>query len=404
MKTTKQILLLALFLSFANNNYAQWTLSGVGTPTGRTLYTVGENIYAGTTFGAYRTTNNGQNWNLINNELGSNPDVRDFSINGNKLWAASGNAGVFFSTNGGSNWTLSSLLPSNAGAFGIISENEYIYVASQYEAIYFSTNSGSNWTLTNLPMRGESFAVNGNYIYAAGTQYGVGISTFGSLSWNLINGNLTDVVSFDIQYANNKIYVATDEGVWTSTNNGVNWINIYPSLANTRINCLKVFGNNILIGTSNKIYLSKNDGTSWTDVTTGVTGSSPTIREIASNSTYAFVIIDNGSVYRRPLSDLGIVGIEPISSQVANSFNLSQNYPNPFNPTTNINFSVPKSDFVKMTVYDINGKEISTLVNQEMTPGTYKVDFDGSNLSSGIYYYIMTSKNFVETKKMILLK
>ncbi len=116
------------------------------------------------------------------------------------------------------------------------------------------------------------------------------------------------------------------------------------------------------------------------------------------------MIIDNGSVYRRPLSDLGIVGIQNISSQVPDNFNLSQNYPNPFNPTTNINFTVPKSGFIKMTVYDINGREITTLVNQEMTPGTYKVDFDGRNLSSGIYYYTMTSGDFVETKKMMLVK
>ncbi len=274
MKTTKQILITALLLAFVNNIHAQWTLSGVGTPTGRTLYTVGENIYAGTTFGAYRTTNNGQNWSLINNELGSNPDVRDFSINGNKLWTATGNAGVFYSTNGGNNWTQPSLLPSMAGAYSIISLNENVYVTSEYWPIYFSTNSGSNWTLTNGVMDGRSgFAFNENYLYAAGTQYGVRFKTLDPLSsWNDISAGLPTSSIFDIQYANNKIYVATSLGIWTSTNNGVNWIDIYPALANTRINCLNVFGSNILVGTNSKIYLSKNDGANWTDVTTGVSG------------------------------------------------------------------------------------------------------------------------------------
>jgi len=98
------------------------------------------------------------------------------------------------------------------------------------------------------------------------------------------------------------------------------------------------------------------------------------------------------------------VGIQNISSEFPDRFFLSQSYPNPFNPTTNINFTIPKSGFVKMIVYDINGREISTLVNQEMRPGSYKVDFDGSNLSSGIYYYTMTGGDFAETKKMMLVK
>ncbi|HOI31064.1 MAG TPA: T9SS type A sorting domain-containing protein [Melioribacteraceae bacterium] len=91
-------------------------------------------------------------------------------------------------------------------------------------------------------------------------------------------------------------------------------------------------------------------------------------------------------------------------SEIPDKYKLSQNYPNPFNPTTTISFSIPESQFISLMVYDILGREISTLVNEEKQPGNYKVNFDGSNLSSGVYYYQMRAGQFVETKKLILLK
>lgn len=98
------------------------------------------------------------------------------------------------------------------------------------------------------------------------------------------------------------------------------------------------------------------------------------------------------------------VGINNISSEIPNSFILNQNYPNPFNPATKISFAIPKSDFVNLKVYDITGKEISSLVNQQLQAGTYEVNFDASNLASGVYYYKLTSGNFSEVKKMMFVK
>ena len=83
---------------------------------------------------------------------------------------------------------------------------------------------------------------------------------------------------------------------------------------------------------------------------------------------------------------------------------LKQNYPNPFNPTTTINYSIPKTCFVTLKVYDMLGKEVTTLVNEERRTGNYKVDFDGSYLPSGVYFYRMQAGNFSETKKLVLLK
>ncbi len=90
-------------------------------------------------------------------------------------------------------------------------------------------------------------------------------------------------------------------------------------------------------------------------------------------------------------------------SEIVKSYSLN-NYPNPFNPETKINFSLPNPDYVTLTVYDIRGKEISTLVNQKMNTGNYSVVFNGSDFSSGIYFYRLHAGNYLETRKMVLVK
>jgi hypothetical protein len=102
---------------------------------------------------------------------------------------------------------------------------------------------------------------------------------------------------------------------------------------------------------------------------------------------------------------VGIIGIQPESHEMPRDFNLTQNYPNPFNGATVIKFQVPKSAVVKITVYDILGKKVRTLLDERLYPGTYSVSFDAENLSSGIYFYNMYSDNgYSETKKMIMIK
>ena len=98
------------------------------------------------------------------------------------------------------------------------------------------------------------------------------------------------------------------------------------------------------------------------------------------------------------------IGIENTESEIPAAYKLSQNYPNPFNPTTNIKFSIPKTGNVKLVIYDITGREIETLINENLTAGTYKTDFDASALSSGVYFYKLIAENFSDVKKMILIK
>lgn len=99
-----------------------------------------------------------------------------------------------------------------------------------------------------------------------------------------------------------------------------------------------------------------------------------------------------------------INGIINVSNEIPGEYHLSQNYPNPFNPVTNINFSIPAAGHVKITVYDILGREITVLVNENLNAGVFKTDLDASALSSGVYFYKMETVKYSAIKKMILIK
>jgi len=99
-----------------------------------------------------------------------------------------------------------------------------------------------------------------------------------------------------------------------------------------------------------------------------------------------------------------VTGVFPACSNIISNFNLSQNYPNPFNPTTTIKYSIPKLNFVTIKIYNVLGIEVATLVNEEQTVGTYELNWNAANLPSGVYFYQLRAGNYVETKKMILLR
>jgi hypothetical protein len=95
-------------------------------------------------------------------------------------------------------------------------------------------------------------------------------------------------------------------------------------------------------------------------------------------------------------------GIQTV--RIPNFYALDQNYPNPFNPTTKITYALPKAGSVNLVVYDILGREVATLVNEVKQAGIHTVDFNASNLASGIYFYSMKSGDFTAVKKMVLVK
>ncbi len=131
-----------------------------------------------------------------------------------------------------------------------------------------------------------------------------------------------------------------------------------------------------------------------------------TISYDASNQRYNIVLRD--FVFR-----VGIpVGVQNIGVNIPDNFTVYQNYPNPFNPTTKIKFALPTSSFAKLVVYDMLGREIETLVNEQLNAGTYEADWSAAQFSSGVYYYKLVvdggstglPRGYVETKKMVLMK
>jgi hypothetical protein len=98
------------------------------------------------------------------------------------------------------------------------------------------------------------------------------------------------------------------------------------------------------------------------------------------------------------------VGIDPVNGNVPSAFELNQNFPNPFNPSTFISFSLAENSNVTLEVFDAAGRKTSTLLNEYKSAGNYRMQFNASMLSSGIYFYKLTAGSFVSTKKMILVK
>jgi hypothetical protein len=103
------------------------------------------------------------------------------------------------------------------------------------------------------------------------------------------------------------------------------------------------------------------------------------------------------------LVSINVTDVQDNSSNPS-SYNLFANYPNPFNPSTTIKYSIPEASFTTITIYDALGNEVSSLVNETKSAGTYEVEFNAADLSSGIYYYTLQAGSFAQTKKMILIK
>jgi glucose/arabinose dehydrogenase len=132
----------------------------------------------------------------------------------------------------------------------------------------------------------------------------------------------------------------------------------------------------------------------------------PTLRTLLQNADgfiYALYCC-NGGLGRGGILRLrhGTVGIN--TQNIAVSYSLEQNYPNPFNPVTTIKYSIPKQDFVKIQIFDMLGREISSLVNESKQAGNYEVNWNADNLPSGVYFYRLTAGDYTEEKKMVLLK
>lgn len=117
-----------------------------------------------------------------------------------------------------------------------------------------------------------------------------------------------------------------------------------------------------------------------------------------------YILFEDGYSIRCVRGETGTAVEDNDKNGLSTKYILSQNYPNPFNPTTTINYSIPKESFVTIKIYDVVGKEVAVIVNENKSAGSYSIEFDASKLVSGIYFYRMQTGNFIETKKLILIK
>ncbi|MBN8572182.1 MAG: T9SS type A sorting domain-containing protein, partial [Ignavibacteria bacterium] len=143
-----------------------------------------------------------------------------------------------------------------------------------------------------------------------------------------------------------------------------------------------------------------NDGVLWEEVT----GELPFFSDFRDviNVNEKVMIATGSGIFSRPESQL--TNVQSNLSTMPDKFSLEQNYPNPFNPTTKIRFELPKSSFISLKVYNSSGKEVDELINGKLSAGIFEETFNASKLSSGVYFYKLTTDEFVETKKMLLVK
>ena len=358
---------------FSSDDGVTWDTKNSGIPVPEKVYQFflddSSNIYAGVgNSRIYKTSNGGTEW-VAKTVVSGSVDIRSIAMNKNGTMFCGGltGGGVFRSTDKGETWAA-----SNAGItdFNInaltINSSGHVFAATENGGVFRSTDDGANWIAVNSGLS----QVSANNIIAkpndelicidGSTQFFLSLNN--GDSWTKISPNVTSSARGLVINSLNHIYIAMDmQGVIRSTDNGANWETINSGLDD-------LFLRSLALDANQRIYL----GTSNTRV-----------------------------VY---IGQVTATGLERISENSPKDFGLSQNYPNPFNPTTKINYQLSANGFVTLKILDVLGKEVTTLVNDEQLTGTYSVDFDASNLSSGIYFYELRTGSFIQSKKMILLK
>ncbi len=290
--------------------------------------------------------------------------------------------------------------------------------------------AAGNYTVTLTVSNGtlENTEIKTNYINVTGPTGGTILeenfdgSTFPPNGWTqkITNSGYTwqqgnpsehNFTEIDPSNVNSAIcpWVAQNQDEWLKTP-----ILTFPNDIIT-LNFYAGFSTNWLTSATLKLNVSVDGGASWTNVwEANNDGNGWTWREISVDlsqfSNHSNVIIawqyvgNDGDLVGIDNVKLtyGVVGVNDENQPLG--FELKQNYPNPFNPTTEISFDIPKESNVKLSVYNSLGQKVADLLNEKLSAGTHRVKFDGSNLSSGIYYYRMQSAGFMNTKKMILIK
>ncbi len=376
----------------------------------RALFKLNSNnyIFAGCQWrGISRTTDSGENWVYT---AGPAANFNAFAVNSFNFifvgdYEIMYNAGkVIRSINNGQSWDWINF-PGNKPSIQtlVINYLDYIYAGTAGTGLYRSIDNGANWTQVNLSNNNVySLATDSVGTLFAGTGAGkIFRSTDNGYNWSqvYVNPNGSNVRCLTIKY-NNTIYAGLDSGgIIKSTNNGINWSQ--TSFTIPYVNAITFNVNDyIFVGTGkNGVYESTDNGANWIQINSGLINTQVTSL-VFDNYNYLYCGTSGNSVYKSSQP----IGIKNISAEIPSAFLLLQNYPNPFNPATTIRYKVASSKDIKLVIYDILGKEISTLVNEKLQPGTYEVNWNGSQYSSGAYFYKLTAGDFNQTKRMLLIK
>ena len=295
-----------------------------------------------------------------------------------------GNTRFYKTTDAGANWQFISRVDTSAEVEKMIFFDMNTGIAKGFNSggrIYKTTNAGLNWTVKAMPTQIDCIT-----FYNSTTGIATGISmafntnvyrtTDGGNQWNIVYSipesqfqNIQTLASTGTGFAaGNKLDTLTSSygKIMTikSTNYGLNWV-------------YKEF-NPIILAYGLTIVDANNYFISGGDI----------------NKPAQILKSTNG----------GNVFIKQTGIEIPKEFSLSQNYPNPFNSMCNIQFSMCIEGDVKITVYDVMGREVKTLVNERLQPGTYEVKFNGSMLNSGVYFYKFKTEDFSVVKKMALIK
>jgi len=364
------------------------------------LYLYG--IYAG----LKRSSNTGITWMERNNGLGEfrirYPNQID--VFNSVLGVISNDYKTFISTDIGDNWqnvtlnttTINNYIENDTNFFNLF--YAYLKKGGIWLQIYIDNGIDeivlADTTLIWIERAGEWMWVRRGGITNGSIQDGIfypiwKLSLNGSLNYNSLSVN------------GSNIYIGASDGVYLSSDFGGTWNQI--GLKNKQIVNLVLSDTNLIAQAADGFYKSFDGGYNWYTLYLGLDNIVKLV--LSGDNLIALTRAPDYSYYKlwkRSFNEI-ITGLaeEQIHPQ---KFYLSQNYPNPFNPSTKIKYSIPKISFVTLKIFDILGREISTLVNEEKPAGNYEVEFNGDELSSGIYFYKLQVGHYSEVKKMILMK
>ncbi len=440
-KLLSVILIATAILIQSFQSYSQWTLDYTfnnGSISVRGLSIVDTSYLWITTVDSVNNSNilkriNGSNFLLGNS--GIDRPVKIISIDSSKAYIGSYGQCIYYTSNSGANWSMRLNDSSLAYPYFNISKTDpLVLIASTlsldsgYVRVYITSNGGLNWNRQNIvfPENSETYDVSVTdpqhfwvgvnctdpncpdmrYYYTTNAGNNWQVKTFGLISNNV----RMDAPVFK---NNNTFGLVFSPGYnyyrYSSTDGGSNWS--VPSLFISGdfygVSLFNVDSSQIWYwATQKKIFKSTNDGANWSEMSINLI-EPEFIRAVSfkkiGNKFYGWVGTNTGKLFK--ISELiNPIGIYQITTEIPKSYSLSQNYPNPFNPVTKIKFEVPKSGNVRLSVYDALGKEIRLLVNESLQAGVYETDFDATDMPSGIYFYRMSSGNFSETKKMVVIK